>query len=179
MGEGRKEKVIREFSAGGVVFRRKNGRVLWLVTKAAVLPKSFVPLHPPNTWRLPKGWLDDAGEGIPGPLASGDKKAKEEDLQKTALKEVKEEGGVEARIVNKVGTIKFFFNSTRGKVLKFVTFYLMEWVSDLPEGFHFETLEVASLPFDEAYKKLTYPTEKQVLKKAKEILDRGLQQNLI
>lgn len=176
MGEGRKQKLVREFSAGGVVFRRKKGRFLWLITKAAVLPKSFIS---PNTWRLPKGWLDDAGEGIPGPLASGDKKAKEENLQKTALKEVKEEGGVEARIVDKVGTIKFFFNSTRGKVLKFVTFYLMEWVSDLPEGPHFETLEVASLPFDEAYKKLTYPTEKQVLKKAKEILDRGLQQNLI
>ncbi|KKU01410.1 MAG: NUDIX hydrolase [Candidatus Woesebacteria bacterium GW2011_GWE1_45_18] len=176
MGEGRKEKVNREFSAGGVVFKKEEDRILWLIAKMAPLPK---PLHPPNTWRLPKGWLDDAGEMVPGPLASGEKKAKEEDLQKGALKEVAEEGGVGAKIVQKIGTIKFFFNSTRGKVLKFVTFYLMEWLRDLPEGHDEETSEITWLLYEDAYRKLTYPTEKQVLRKAKEILDRGLQQNLL
>lgn len=181
MGEGKKEILKREFSSGGVVFKKVKGerqevKVLWLVAKMAILPKS---LHPLNTWRLPKGWLDDAGDMIPGPLASGEKRATEEDLQRGALREVAEEGGVEAKIVQKIGTIKFFFNSTRGKVLKFVTFYLMEWLRDLPEGHDDETSEIALLVYEEAYKRLTYPTEKQVLKKAKELLEQPKQPNLI
>lgn len=159
---------LREFSAGGVVFKKEKERTLWLVTEAAVFPGS---LFPKGTWRLPKGWLDNAGKMVPGPLASGEKKASEEDLQTGALREVSEEGGVEAKIINKIGTIKFFFNSIRGKVLKFVTFYLMEWIRDLPEGTDFETSEVAWLPYQEAYKKLTYKGEKEVLKKAKEFLE--------
>jgi len=162
------QKVNREFSAGGAVFKKEKGEVLWLVTKLAVLPK---PLHPFGTWRLPKGWLDDAGDMIPGPFASGGKKASEENLQEAALREVAEEGGVGAKIVSKIETSKYFMISTRGRVLKFVTFYLMEWVKDLPEGFDFETSEIAWLPFKEAYKRLTYGGEKQILKKAKEKLE--------
>jgi hypothetical protein len=55
-------------------------------------------------------------------------------------------------------------------VLKFVTFYLMEYARDLPEGFGSETEEVLWLPFDEAVKKLNYQTEKDVLKKANDLL---------
>ena len=166
MGE-KTQKVNREFSAGGIVFKKEKGEILWLVTKVAILPKSSLS---PNTWRLPKGWLDDEGEMIPGPLASGKRKANEDELRAAALKEVAEEGGVEAKIVEKVGTIKFFFNSVNGRVLKFVTFYLMEWAKNLPEGFDFETSEIAWLPFEEAYKRLTYGGEKQILKKAKDLL---------
>jgi ADP-ribose pyrophosphatase YjhB (NUDIX family) len=162
-----KTPISREFSSGGVVFKRNKNGVRWLVAKMAVLPKSH---HPPNTWRLPKGWLDDAGIAVPGPLASGERKATEEELQTTALREVAEEGGVEARIIKKIGTIKFPFNSVRGMVLKFVTFYLMEYVNDLPEGFSFETAEIAWLSYHEANKRLTYKVEKDVLEKAKELL---------
>lgn len=168
-------KSLREFSAGGVVFKKENDKVFWLVTKVAV-GIFRKPLHATDTWRLPKGWLDDARKGkpgvvgTPGPLTTGEKKATEEELQKAAIKEVQEEGGVEAKIVAKVGTSKFFFNSTRGRVLKFVTFYLVEWVRDLPEGTDFETSEVAWLPYKEAFARLTYPGEKEVLKKAKRLI---------
>lgn len=174
MGESTKvkQKVEREFSAGGAVFRKfsiNNSQfsIKWLVTRST--PSK---LFPQEVWRLPKGWLDDVEGGEnPGPLASGRIKAEKGDLQKAALKEVQEEGGVDAKIVAKIGTMKFFFNSTRGKVLKFATFYLMEWVKDVAEGFGFETSEVAWLPFEDAYKRLTYKTEKDVLKKAEEILE--------
>lgn len=165
--------MIREFSAGGVVFKRvkeqegKKVKALWLVTKQAALSDS---IHPPDIWRLPKGWLDDAGERAPGPLASGGKKATEEELRYAALREVREEGGVEAKIVDKVATIRFFFTSTRGKILKFVTFYLMQYLRDLEGGPDFETEEVAWLPFSEARKRLSYSSEKQILDKAKELL---------
>ncbi len=168
-------KLLREFSAGGVVFKKKDGNILWLVTESR--PSE---LYPKGFWRLPKGWLDDDEDGkLPGPLASGKKRATEQRLQRGALKEVREEGGIEAKIISKIGTIKLFSKSPRGKVLKFTTFYLMEWMRDLSEGPGFETSEVVWLPFEDARKKITYSSEKKVLDKAKETLERGLQQNLI
>lgn len=120
-----KEKIVekrkREFAAGGVVFRRVREETLWLVTKSA--PSEA---YPDSVWRLAKGWLDDEDDGVnPGPLTKGERKASEEELQKAALREVREEGGVEARIVGKVGTEKLFLNISRGRLLKFITFYLM------------------------------------------------------
>lgn len=159
-----RSKVIREFSSGGVVYRDK-GR-LWLVRATA--PSN---LFPKVSWMLPKGWIDDAGPGIPGPMASGRVKADEDSLQKAALREVREEAGIEAKIIKKIGTESHFFkHPERGPILKFVTFYLMEYVSNLSEGFDNETLEVAWLPFEEALKKLSFEGERQMLRKARKLL---------
>ena len=167
--------VVREFAAGGVVFRHKNGKTYWLVTKSS--PSKD---YPQTYWRLPKGWLDDEDKGLkPGPLTTGLKKATEEDLQKAALREVAEEGGVKAKIVNKVGSERLFFTVSDQKILKFVTFYLMAWLTNLSEGPGFETSEVAWLIFEDARKKLKYESEKKVLDKANTILNSGLQESLV
>ena len=73
-----------EFSSGGVVFKKKDNKILWLITLS-----SPSKLYPHSYWRLPKGWLDDKN-GQPGPLAKGERKAGEKELQKTALREVEE-----------------------------------------------------------------------------------------
>lgn len=158
--------VLREFSAGGAVFKKENGQVLWLVSK-----NTPSDLFPNTIWRLQKGWMDDRDGGRnPGPISSGEVKAKEEDLQKGALREVREEGGVIARIIIKIGTVKYFMNSTRGRVMKFVTYYLMEYVKDAPEGFGFETSEVLWLPVDEATQKISSDTERGVLQDADDLV---------
>jgi len=164
MGEGRKEdrvrrefsslrrtqgkqanNIVREFSSGGVVYKKDK----WLITRSA--PSES---YPKSVWRLPKGWID-----------------KDESAEEAALREVKEEGGIEAKIIKKIATIKYFYNAPdKGKILKFVTFYLMEWARDLSQGFDGETSEIAWLPYDEAFKKLAYNGEKQILKKAEELL---------
>lgn len=177
-----KRSLKREFSAGGVVFRRvkepfgkaqdkqgsKSVKTLWLVTKST--PSE---LYPKGIWRLPKGWLDDEGEG-PGPMARGIKKTSEVELQNAALREVKEEAGVEARITAKIGTETRFFTSGDEKVMKFVTFYLMERLRDLPEGPELETSEVAWLSYQIARKRLSYSGEKRTLDKARQILKAGM-----
>ena len=146
MGKGKQEKIIREFSSGGVVFKKDK----WLITKS-----SISNLYPKSVWRLPKGWIDE-----------------EETMEETAIREVKEEAGVEAKIIKKIETIKYFYNAPdKGRILKFVTFFLMEWIKDLPEGFDGETLETKWLTFDKAYKLLSFSSEKQELKKAQEILN--------
>lgn len=172
----------REFSAGGVVFKKIQNpnhkfQTLWLVAKS-----NPSKLYPNSYWRLPKGWLDDEDNGKKlGPLGKGEKKASEENLQKSALREVREEGGVDAKIVKKLGTERIFFTSKRdgARILKFITFYLMEWVRDLPEGPGMETSKVAWLPFEEAKGRLKYSGEKKVLDKAKKVLNSGVQESLV
>lgn len=157
----------REFSAGGAVFKQVGSKTLWLVTKAK--PSD---LFPRETWRLPKGWLDDINEGTsPGPLGSGEAKATPEEIQTAALREVEEEGGVKADVVTKLKTDTIFYTRDGDRVMKFVTYFLMEWVEDLPQGFGVETEETTWLELGEAYKKLTHVREKAILKKANESLE--------
>lgn len=163
-----------EFSSGGVVFKKgPSGQLYWLVTRSSP-SKEF----PESYWRLPKGWIDDDGDK-PGVFARGEKKADETTLQKGALREVKEEGGVEAKIVKKIGTKKIFFTKSKERLLKFVTYYLMEWKKDVPGGPGFETSEVGWDPFEDAVRKLKYKSEKEVLQMAHEILASGTQESLI
>ena len=144
MGKDTQQKTQRQFSAGGVVFKKIGDKVLWLVTRST--PSD---LYPKAFWRLPKGLID-----------------KGEDIEKAALREVAEEGGVAAKITSKIGTSTYFLNLPQGRVMKFVTFYLMQWLSDLPEGTDEETSEVKWLEFGEARKLLSFSHEKQVLDKA-------------
>lgn len=170
MGEKKEEKnnskLKREFSSGGVVFKKVSDSVsnpnnfLFLVTKS----KPSIEF-PNDYWRLPKGWIDDSSDGFnPGPIASGQVKVTDVDLEKTAIKEVKEEGGVEAKILKKIKTTNFFYkHKTRGLILKFVTFYLMEYIKETEEGFGFETEKVEWLNYEDAYEKLTNKKEKEIL----------------
>lgn len=175
MGKNTQSLITREFSSGGVVFKKENGQILWLV--GATAPNK---IYPEICWRLPKGWIDDSNIwGVPGPMGSGKIKADEDSLRSAALREVREEGGVEAKIVAKIGSVKIFFKvPDGGNVLKFVTYYLMQWLKDLPEGFGEETSEVLWLPYEEARKKLSYSGEKKTIDKAKELLESGVQSNL-
>ena len=168
MGKNAQNQTIlnREFSSGGVVFKEWKSIDLWLIRRTAA-SKSY----PRQYWMLPKGRIDDTEDDMPGPMAKGLVRADEDSLQNAALKEVAEEGGILAKIVKKIETIKYSFTDpVRGKIFKFVTFYLMKWEKDLPEGFGSETSDIAWLPFEEAYKRLSFSGEKQVLKKAKGIL---------
>jgi 8-oxo-dGTP pyrophosphatase MutT (NUDIX family) len=153
--EDKKTSVVRQFSAGGAVFKKEDGKILWLL----VQPKRGDDFHNQIRWQLPKGWLKER-----------------EKSEEAALREVEEEGGVKAEIIDKIDTIKIFFKNTfEGKpketVLKTITFFLMEYKEDIKEGFGWETQEVAWLPFDQAKEKLTFKSEKEILEKAQKILE--------
>lgn len=165
-GDVLKHSVIREFSSGGVVFKKEKGQPMWLIRKTAASE-----LYPKQYWMLPKGRIDDSSDDQPGPMASGKIKADAVSLENAALKEVREEGGIDAKIIRKIGTSMYSFTDKNvGKILKFVTFYLMEYIRDLPEGYDWETEEIAWLTFEEAKKRLSFGGEKQMLVKAKELL---------
>jgi 8-oxo-dGTP pyrophosphatase MutT (NUDIX family) len=136
--------MIRQFCAGGLVYKKENSETLFLICKSSnPLAKS--------PWCLPKGWLDDDPGDAPGPRTLGKIRATPEEVEASALREVCEEGGVEAKIISRLGSEKFMFtDDNKQLVFKFVTFFLMAYIRDIPEGFGSETSEIRWVKVDEA-----------------------------
>ncbi len=137
-----KKKVKREFSAGGIVFRSEPEGVLWLVIKPTG----------DKRWRLPKGEIDRGESSVAA-----------------AKREVREEAGVEAEILNKIGNEKFFFVWDKQKILKTVVFYLMEYSQEASSGFDYETEAIDWLTFEEAKKRLAFEKDIALLEKAEKM----------
>jgi len=141
--------VKREFSAGGVLVRRLNGR--WMV--AAIRPGG----KPEGTWALPKGRIDEGERG-----------------EATALREVAEETGAHGRSLGKLGDVRYWFNWDGERIFKVVSFFLVRYqggrLGDVPEEFRHEVAEVRWLPLDEAPKLLAYGGERDMARKALERL---------
>jgi 8-oxo-dGTP pyrophosphatase MutT (NUDIX family) len=139
VGKSTKEKVTRAFSAGGVVFKKAGKNLTWLI------------IQPSGTsrWQFPKGLIDSG-----------------ENSEATAVREVEEEGGVKAKVIDKIGTSQFFFVLHGKKIFKTVTYYLMGYLEDVSRGHDGEVEKAIFVPFDEALEKLTFKDDKETLKKA-------------
>jgi 8-oxo-dGTP pyrophosphatase MutT (NUDIX family) len=135
----------REFSAGGVVVRRLRGR--WWV--AAIRPNG----KPEGTWALPKGLID------PGETGAA-----------TAVREVGEETGLEARLEQKLGDVRYVYTWGGERIFKVVSFFLLRYTSgrigDLPPGMEREVAEARWLPLEEAPRLLAYGGERGMAKRA-------------
>lgn len=149
-----------ERSAGGIVYRREDGTVKWLVIKTAGTKRNGVRSGYRNEaiYKLPKGHLKQG-----------------EFLKAAAVREVEEEGKIKAKVITKIGSNNYNIvdKATRKKIIKKVTFFLMEYTEDSRlRYFDAEVvLERAWLPFEEATAKLAYDSEKVLLRKAKERLE--------
>ncbi|MDX6425614.1 MAG: hypothetical protein QOD52_1019 [Gaiellaceae bacterium] len=140
----------REFSAGGVLVKTIRGQTM----VAAIRPQG----KPPGTWALPKGNLD------PG-----------ETPAETALREVLEETGVQGRLVEKLGDVKYTYTRRdRVRVFKIVSFYLVRAgrgrLGEIEERMRVEVAEARWLPLDEAPRLLAYGGEREMAAKARDRL---------
>ncbi len=145
--------VKRVFSAGGIIIKRENNSVKVLVTQHSG--------H--HGWDFPKGHLETG-----------------ETSEQAALREVEEETGVRAKILEKVGQTQYFYfeerkpsfvpqsGTSKGKVFKTVTFFLMEYISESKATTAFEVSDKVWLPIDEVLEKLTFKDTKILWDKAKE-----------
>jgi 8-oxo-dGTP pyrophosphatase MutT (NUDIX family) len=136
----------REISAGGVLVKLIRGRPML----AAIRPGG----KPAGVWALPKGNID------PG-----------ERPEETALREVREETGVEGRLVEKLGDVKYTYTRSGGvRVFKIVSFYLLRAgrgrIGEIEERMQIEVAEARWLPLDEAPRLLAYGGEREMAKKA-------------
>ena len=118
--------------AGGVVYREVNGFKEYLLVTSKRF--SFI-------WVLPKGHLENG-----------------ETEEETVLREVKEESGMKAAIVRKIGNAKRVKWNFKRQV---VAFYLMKFVS--VHSKNKENRRVTWLPLDKAVDRLYYKYQRRIL----------------
>jgi 8-oxo-dGTP pyrophosphatase MutT (NUDIX family) len=126
--------VIREFSAGGVVVRQMRGREFVAVVRVR-----------DEILALPKGHPD------------GD-----ETSAQAAQREVREETGLEADLVERLGDVKYWYVRGGERVMKIVAFFLFRYRSGSVENHDHEVEEALWIPLDEAPRRLAYKGEREM-----------------
>jgi 8-oxo-dGTP pyrophosphatase MutT (NUDIX family) len=126
-----------ERSAGGVVLNGDEVLVVVPVRRAA---------NGARVLALPKGHLD------------GD-----ETDEQAAIREVREEGGVDAELVESLGDVRYHYRRRGRLISKRVRFFLFEFRSGSPTDHDHEIEEARWLPLAEAVKQLTYPGEREMV----------------
>ena len=135
-----------EFSAGGIVYKKNNNVIEWLVVQHSK--------H--KGWIFPKGLIGDKLEG--------------ESKEETDLREVEEEGGIKAKIVlNKPYSTPYFYTIQGTKIFKTVYFFLMEYISGDIKNHDNEVSDIKWLPKDEVIKVLSFPADKKMFMKAEKV----------
>ena len=139
--------------------RQMSGR-WWL---AAIEPAGRSPSGGKTVLALPKG-LVDAGETP----------------EQTALREVREETGLETTLVGKLGDIKYVYTRSwvgGERVFKVVSFYLLRYESgklgEIGPEMRIEVRRAEWIPLDDAPRQLAYKGEREMAAKALEYITRN------
>jgi 8-oxo-dGTP pyrophosphatase MutT (NUDIX family) len=136
----------RELSAGGVVVR--DGEVIVIVpTRRGAQGQRVLG--------LPKGHVD------PGETA-----------EQAARREVREEAGVDADLVEKLGDVRYFYQRDGQRIFKMVRFYLFDYRSGTLEDHDDEVEEARWMPLQEAARALSYRGEREMVQRALSAISR-------
>ena len=94
-----------------------------------------------------------------------------ENKEQTAIREVREETGIEAKIIKALTPVTYWFKLERELIKKTVHYFLMEYVGgDITKHDH-EMENVEWLPTDKIEERLTYKSDKKVWQEALKILN--------
>jgi 8-oxo-dGTP pyrophosphatase MutT (NUDIX family) len=129
-----------EFSAGGVVVRDGECVVIVPTRRAADGSKVLA---------LPKGHPEDG-----------------ESAADAALREVREEAGVDARVVEKLGDVRYWYMRDGRRIAKVVSFFLLEYVSGEVADHDREVQDARWLALERAARELTYKGERDMASRA-------------
>jgi 8-oxo-dGTP pyrophosphatase MutT (NUDIX family) len=139
-------RTARATSAGGVVYRVIDGRIQVVLAHR----------RSPPLWALPKG-TPDSGETV----------------EETAVRETREESGLEVEIERPLSSIRYFFVRGSTRFHKTVHFFLMRAVGGSTEDHDAEFDEVRWMDLDEALAVMTHATERSVVEAAAAVIDGG------
>jgi 8-oxo-dGTP pyrophosphatase MutT (NUDIX family) len=133
--------MVSEFSAGGVVFNAAHDVVVIVPTRRAADGSRVLA--------LPKGHPDGA-----------------ESPAEAALREVREETGIEAEVVESLGEVRYWYQRGGRRVAKAVEFFLLRYLSgDVADHDH-EVENARWIPAGEAAETLTYDGEREMVRRA-------------
>lgn len=142
-----KTPVVHQTSAGGVIYKRADGKTL----------VAIVAVGDTNRWQLPKGLVE-----------------KGEQPAVTAVRETREEAGVEGEVEAPLDKIEYWYVATHeGKqvrIHKIVHFFLLKHISGDVTGHDHEVNDARWIPVEEAIRMLAFKSERNVMEKAAALL---------
>src|SRR5438309_9665148 len=111
-----------------------------------------------TAWALPKGWVEQG-----------------EEPEQTAVREVREETGLQTRVLRKVDEIsyQFYSRADHDRISKTVHLFLLECLGGDTADHDTEVEEARWFPIEEAGQRLTYKNEREALEKAAVLLEEG------
>jgi len=133
--------VPSEFSAGGVVMNDDQEIIVIVPTRRAADGSKVLA--------LPKGHPDG-----------------EESSLQAALREVREEAGVQAEVVQTLGEVRYWYQRGGRRIAKVVEFFLLRYVSGDVEDHDHEVELARWVPAAEALETLTYAGERDMVRRA-------------
>lgn len=144
-----RSQTLEQVSAGGVAYREIDGRI----------EIAIILTNPERRWQLPKGMID-AGESF----------------AQAALREVREEAGVETDLIGPLETTEYWFSAdrdgTRARFHKFVHWFLMRYRSGNVDDHDQEVVEARWVTVGDALEMLVFKNERDVVAKAVEAIGR-------
>jgi 8-oxo-dGTP pyrophosphatase MutT (NUDIX family) len=135
-------------SAGGLVIRAVGGQPEIVVGRRKRERDGYV-------WSLPKGTPEEG-----------------ETREETAIREVREESGLEVRILSYFDAISYSFIRAGERIEKTVHYYIMEAVGGSFEQYDKEFDELRWVRMDEAIRLLDFQTESGLVQRAYDALTR-------
>lgn len=130
-----------EFSAGGIVLKKDEGQILVLMAQHSQ--------H--HGWGFPKGHIGDTFE--------------DESKEDTAVREVKEETGIDAKILEEACEETYWYKWDGVKKKKTVYYFIMEALGGDFNDRDDEMEAVEWVPIDKVEDKLTYMNAKKMFRK--------------
>lgn len=144
------EETRSETCAGGVVYRIADSGV------EVALAEERDRITGVGNTRLAKGHVETG-----------------ETPEAAALREVREEIGIEARVLAPLGSVDYSYLDDGVQVAKVVHFFLMEVASEEPLSLDGEMQRMYWCPIEEAPARLTFETERCVVDRAREHISGG------